>query len=118
MTTKRYERLLPIFIKLFVNETLHIYPFFYSLLICIKHTVDLRHRETRVAPFTEIAPHGKIPVIVDPNGPSGRPVTIFESGACLLYLADKHKELIPCGDPHLRIETISWLFWGSSKQNN
>ena len=79
--------------------------------------MDLKGRETRIGAYTKIAPHGKIPAIVDPYGPGDKPICVWESGAILLYLAEKYEELIPCHDPALRIETIKWLFWGSTSLN-
>jgi len=78
------------------------------------HTIDLRRAESRKGSFLEINPNGKIPAIHDPHGPGGRPVTVWESGAILLYLAEKYNELLPTDDPLLRVETIKWLFWGST----
>lgn len=78
------------------------------------HTVDIRRGESRKGDFTELNPNGKIPVICDPHGPDGRPVTVFESGAILLYLAEKYHELLPRDDPVLRTQAINWLFWASS----
>ncbi|RUW65949.1 glutathione binding-like protein, partial [Mesorhizobium sp. M4B.F.Ca.ET.049.02.1.2] len=55
-------------------------------------------------------PNGKIPAIIDPNGPGGKPIGLFESGAILLYLTDKTGKLIPA-DPIRRYETIQWVFF-------
>jgi len=57
-----------------------------------------------------VNPNNKIPALIDPNGPDGKPVTVFESGAILLYLAEKTKKLIP-QDAHGRYAVIQWLFW-------
>jgi GSH-dependent disulfide-bond oxidoreductase len=79
------------------------------------HTVDIRHAENRKADFTEaINPNAKIPALVDPHGIDGRPVTVWESGAIMLYLAEKYNELMPRDDPVRRAEMMSWLFWGST----
>jgi GSH-dependent disulfide-bond oxidoreductase len=61
--------------------------------------------------FLEIAPNNRIPVIVDhaPEG-SNKPIAVFESGAILLYLAEKTKKLLPTGSPE-RTEALKWLFW-------
>ena len=69
--------------------------------------------ESHLKDFLELNPNGKIPVIVDPNGPNGEKVIIFESGAILTYLSDKYHELTP-SSPCLKIETTKWLFWASS----
>jgi len=77
------------------------------------HTIDVRKNESRlILPFLEINPNGKIPALVDPLGKGGK-VTIFESGACLLYLAEKYEELLPAHGP-LRYDVLKWLFWGST----
>ncbi|MGN6459903.1 MAG: glutathione binding-like protein, partial [Pseudolabrys sp.] len=54
--------------------------------------------------------NGKIPAIVDPNGPGGKAFGLFESGAILVYLAEKTGKLIPA-DPIRRLETIQWVFF-------
>jgi GSH-dependent disulfide-bond oxidoreductase len=58
--------------------------------------------------FLKLNPNAKVPVIVDPDGPSGQPYTVFESGAILLYLADKTGKLLP-SDPRAKFDTIQWL---------
>ena len=55
-------------------------------------------------------PNGKIPAIVDPDGPGGKPIGLFESGAILLYLAEKTGKLIPA-DPAGRYAAIEWVFF-------
>jgi GST-like protein len=77
------------------------------------HTVDIRRGENRKESFKLINPNAKIPVIRDPHGPTGNRVSVFESGAILLYLAEKFGELLPV-DPVLKLETQKWLFFGSS----
>jgi GSH-dependent disulfide-bond oxidoreductase len=74
------------------------------------HVVDIAQNESRTPEFLSANPNGKIPVIIDPNGPNGRPLLLFESGAILLYLADKTGMFIS-SDPALRWETIQWLFF-------
>lgn len=74
------------------------------------HLVDISKNESHTPEFLELNPNGKIPAIIDPDGPGGQPIALFESGAILLYLADKTKEFIPA-DPLLRFETIEWLFF-------
>ena len=58
--------------------------------------------------FSKLNPNQKIPVIVDHDGPGGKPHTVFESGAILVYLADKTKKLIPA-DPAKRSDVMQWL---------
>lgn len=60
--------------------------------------------------FVKLNPNSKIPVIVDPEGPDGEETTVFESGAILLYLANKTGKFIS-EDPSLRLETTQWLFF-------
>ena len=60
------------------------------------------------ADFIKLNPNAKVPVIVDLDGPSGKPYTCFESGAILLYLADKTGKLLPA-DPAARFDAIQWL---------
>jgi len=74
------------------------------------HLVDITKNETWTPEFLSLNPNGKIPAIIDPDGPGGRPLGLFESGAILLYLADKTGHLIP-SDPALRWETVQWLFF-------
>ncbi len=74
------------------------------------HLVDIMKDESKDPAFLTLNPNGKIPAIIDPDGPGGQPIGLFESGAILLYLADKHGRFIPA-DPAKRWETIAWLFW-------
>lgn len=74
------------------------------------HRVDFDKNEQKSPEFLSLNPNGKIPAIIDPDGPNGRPLALFESGAILLYLTDKTGRLIP-QDPALRYETIQWVFF-------
>jgi GST-like protein len=74
------------------------------------HTVDTGQNETWTPEFLSLNPDGKIPAILDPDGPGGQPLTLFESGAILLYLAEKTGKLLSA-DPGKRIETIQWVFF-------
>ncbi|WBV42491.1 glutathione S-transferase N-terminal domain-containing protein [Pseudoroseomonas cervicalis] len=74
------------------------------------HTIDIGRNETWTPEFLSLNPNGKIPAIIDPDGPGGKPIGLFESGAILLYLAEKTGRLLPA-DPALRIETIQWVFF-------
>jgi GST-like protein len=65
--------------------------------------------------FLKVNPNGKIPAIIDRDGPGGEPFAVFESGAILLYLAEKFGRLLP-QEPTVRWEAISWLAWQVSGQ--
>ena len=60
--------------------------------------------------FLSLNPNNKIPAILDPDGPGGAPLALFESGAILLYLAEKTGKLLPA-DPGARYQTIQWLMF-------
>jgi GST-like protein len=77
------------------------------------HTVDILKGEQHSDEFKKINPNEKIPAIVDLASANGHAHPIMESGAILLYLADKTGMLIP-NDPILRSETIQWLFFQAS----
>ncbi|MEI5680209.1 MULTISPECIES: glutathione S-transferase N-terminal domain-containing protein [unclassified Mesorhizobium] len=74
------------------------------------HAVNIGKDESWTPEFLSLNPNGKIPAIVDPNGPDGKPIGLFESGAILLYLAEKTGKLIPA-DAIGRYETIEWVFF-------
>jgi GST-like protein len=74
------------------------------------HIIDIRKGEQFGEEFLKISPNNKIPAIVDPNGPEGKPITLFESGAILLYLAEKTGKFLP-KDPKAKHEVVQWLFW-------
>src|SRR6201993_2603836 len=74
------------------------------------HTVNITQNESWTPEFLSLNPNGKIPAIIDPDGPGGRPVGLFESGAILLYLANKTGKLMPT-DEAQRWETIQWVFF-------
>jgi GST-like protein len=74
------------------------------------HLVDIGKNESWTPEFLSLNPNGKIPAIIDPNGPGGKPLGLFESGAILLYLAEKTGKLIS-HDPIERLETVQWLFF-------
>ena len=72
--------------------------------------VDLRERQQFEPEFLKISPSGKIPAIVDPDGPDGKRVSVFESGAILLYLGEKTGKFLP--KPLIeRIPVYEWLMW-------
>lgn len=74
------------------------------------HVIDILKGEQFDESFKKINPNAKIPAIVDPNGPDGAPVSIMESGAILLYLAEKSGKLLPHNATE-RCETLQWLFF-------
>jgi GST-like protein len=74
------------------------------------HLVNFDTNDQATPEFRSLNPNGKIPAILDPNGPLGRPLGLFESGAILLYLADKTGMYLP-RDPALRYEAIAWLMF-------
>ena len=73
------------------------------------HLVDITANESWTPEFLSLNPNGKIPAIVDPDGPDGKPLGLAESGAILIYLADKTGKLLPSGGG--RYETIQWVMW-------
>jgi GST-like protein len=74
------------------------------------HAIDIGKNEAREPAFLSLNPNGKIPAIIDPDGPGGRPMGLFESGAILLYLAEKTGQLLPA-DAARRYETLQWVFF-------
>jgi GST-like protein len=74
------------------------------------HRVSFDTDEQKSPEFLSLNPNGKIPAILDPDGPGGQPLALFESGAILLYLADKTGQMLPA-DPGLRWQAIQWVFW-------
>ncbi|QEL55032.1 glutathione S-transferase C-terminal domain-containing protein [Chromobacterium paludis] len=74
------------------------------------HMVSFERNEQMSPEFLSLSPNNKIPAILDPNGPNGEPLGLFESGAILIYLAEKTGKLLPA-DPAARYETIQWLMF-------
>jgi len=74
------------------------------------HTINFGSNDQHTPEFVSLSPNGKIPAIIDPKGPGGKPIGMPESNAILLYLADKTGKLIP-KDEARRLETIQWLFF-------
>ena len=74
------------------------------------HLVDITRNETWGPEFLSLNPNGKIPAIIDPDGPGGKPLALFESGAILFYLAEKTGQFLPA-DPARRYETLQWVMF-------
>ncbi len=74
------------------------------------HLVDITDDDQKTPEFLSLNPNGKIPAILDPDGPGGKPLALFESGAILIYLAEKTGQFLPA-DPARRYETIQWLMF-------
>lgn len=74
------------------------------------HTINIMTGDQFTDEFLKVNPNSKIPAIVDPTGADGEPLSIMESGAILLHLAEKTGQLIS-KDPRLKSETIQWLFF-------
>src|SRR4029077_8838458 len=74
------------------------------------HLVDFATNDQASAEFRSVNPYGKIPAILDPNGPGGRPLPLFESGAILVYLAERTGQFLPREDA-ARYQAIQWLMF-------
>jgi GST-like protein len=74
------------------------------------HLVRFDTNDQLTPEFLSLNPNNKIPAIIDPQGPGGQPLALFESGAILVYLADKTGQLMPA-DPSARYETLQWLMF-------
>ncbi|HEY8577445.1 MAG TPA: glutathione S-transferase N-terminal domain-containing protein [Devosia sp.] len=74
------------------------------------HHIDIGKGDQFKPDFLAISPNNKIPAIVDPEGPGGEPISIFESGAILKYLGLKFGQLYPT-DPRQQVKVDEWLFW-------
>ena len=74
------------------------------------HLIDIMKNETWGPEYLSLNPNGKIPAILDPHGPGGAPLALFESGAILIYLAEKTGQFMPL-DAIARYETLQWLMF-------
>jgi GST-like protein len=74
------------------------------------HLVNFETSDQMSPAFLSVNPNNKIPAIIDPNGPDGKPLALFESGAILIYLAEKSGQLLPA-DAAGRYETLQWLMF-------
>ncbi len=74
------------------------------------NVVDITRNQQFEPGFLAISPNNKIPAIVDPDGPGGQPISVFESGAILIYLAEKTGKFLPA-DPRRRVPVLEWLMF-------
>ncbi len=74
------------------------------------HLVNFADHDQETPEFLSLNPNNKIPAIIDPDGPDGTPLALFESGAILIYLAEKTGKLM-AKDPVTRYHTIQWLMF-------
>jgi GST-like protein len=74
------------------------------------HLVNFGSNDQLSPEFISLNPNNKIPAIIDPDGPGGKPLALFESGAILVYLAEKTGQFLP-QDPAARYETLQWLMF-------
>jgi GSH-dependent disulfide-bond oxidoreductase len=74
------------------------------------HRVDFEKQDQLSPEFLSLNPNNKIPAILDPQGPGGQPLALFESGAILMYIAEKTGQLLP-RDPAQRWATVQWLMF-------
>ena len=74
------------------------------------HRIDIGKGQQFTPEFLAISPNNKIPAIVDPEGPGGEPISVFESGAILKYLALKFDQFYPA-DARAQVKVDEWLFW-------
>jgi len=74
------------------------------------HLVDFDNNDQTSPEFLSLNPNNKIPAIIDPHGPGGAPLALFESGAILVYLAEKTGQLLP-RELRNRADVLQWLFW-------
>lgn len=72
------------------------------------HPVDISQGQQHDPAYLAINPNGKIPALVDSDGPGGKPITVFESGAIMIYLAEKTGTFLPA---EARYEVLQWLMW-------
>jgi GST-like protein len=74
------------------------------------HPVDITKGRQLEESFLRISPNNRIPAIVDHDGPEGGPISVFESGAILIYLAEKTGRFLPA-DRRARVQVLEWLMW-------
>ena len=74
------------------------------------HKVSIMEGDQMTPEFLSLNPNNKIPAIIDPNGPDQKPIGLFETGAILIYLAEKTGQFMP-KEPAQRYEALQWLMW-------
>jgi len=74
------------------------------------HPVNISKNEQLAPDFLKISPNNRIPAIIDPDGPGGAPISVFESGAILIYLGQKTGQFYP-KDPRAQVPVLEWLMW-------
>ena len=74
------------------------------------HPVNISKNEQFAPDFLKISPNNRIPAIVDTDGPGGQPISVFESGAILIYLGQKTGKFYPT-DPRKQVPVLEWLMW-------
>jgi GST-like protein len=74
------------------------------------HPVNISKNEQFAPEFLKISPNNRIPAIVDTDGPGGAPISVFESGAILIYLGQKTGQFYPT-DPRRQVPVLEWLMW-------
>ena len=74
------------------------------------HPINIQEGDQFEPDFLRISPNNKMPAIVDRDGPGGKEIAVFETGAILIYLADKTGRFMP-SEPHARYDTLQWLMW-------
>ena len=75
------------------------------------HKIDITKDEQFAPEFLKVSPNNKIPAIVDADGPGGEPISVFESGAILIYLAEKTRSALLPADPRGRVAALEWLMF-------
>ena len=74
------------------------------------HPINIQEGDQFEPGFLKISPNNKMPAIVDRDGPGGQEIAVFETGAILIYLAEKTGRFMP-GEPHARYDVLQWLMW-------
>ncbi|HVH74389.1 MAG TPA: glutathione binding-like protein [Stellaceae bacterium] len=74
-------------------------------------TINITKGEQFSPEFLKISPNNRIPAIVDSQGPGGAPISVFESGAILIYLGEKTGKFWPKGDLRAQVSVLEWLMW-------